>query len=127
MPMAKQLSIRAADRPGTLARIAETLAKSNINIQGIDASGAQGLVRVLVSNPARAARALQKAKIRARVDDVVVVSLADRPGTLGRAARKLAARRLNIDYAYGTAARGGKRAVIVFGVKNARRAARFVR
>lgn len=127
MPMAKQLSIRAADRPGTLARIAETLAKSNINIQGIDASGAQALVRVLVSNPARAARALQKAKIRARVDDVVVVSLADRPGTLGRAARKLAARRLNIDYAYGTSARGGKRAVIVFGVKNARRAARFVR
>lgn len=127
MPMAKQLSIRAADRPGTLARIAETLAKSNINIQGIDASGAQGLVRVLVSNPARAARALQKAKIRARVDDVVVVSLADRPGTLGRAARKLAARRLNIDYAYGTSARGGKRAVIVFGVKNAKRAARFVR
>lgn len=127
MPMAKQLSIRAADRPGTLARIAETLAKSNINIQGIDASGAQGLVRVLVSNPARAARALQKAKIRARVDDVVVVSLADRPGTLGRAARKLAARRLNIDYAYGTSGRGGKRAVIVFGVKNAKRAARFVR
>lgn len=127
MPMAKQLSIRAADRPGTLARIAETLAKSNINIQGIDASGAQALVRVLVSNPARAARVLQKAKIRARVDDVVVVSLADRPGTLGRAARKLAARRLNIDYAYGTSARGGKRAVIVFGVKNAKRAARFLR
>ncbi|MFQ5817146.1 MAG: ACT domain-containing protein [Terriglobia bacterium] len=126
MPTAKQLSIRALDRPGTLARVAEILAKNKINIQGINASGAQARIRLLVNNPARAARALKQAKIPARLEDVVVVNLADRPGTLARAARKLANRRLNINFAYGTVARGGKRAAIVFGVRNARRAARIL-
>lgn len=126
MPIAKQLTIRCPDRPGMLARIAEALAKSRINIQGIDASGAQAQVRLLVSSPARAARVLKRAKMRVKLEDVVLVTLADRPGTLARAARKLASRRININFAYGSVARGGKRAAIAFGVGNARRAARLL-
>lgn len=126
MPVAKQLTIRAADRPGTLARVAEALAKNKINITGVDASGAQGRIRLLVASAARAARVLAKAGIRARLEDVVVVTLGDRPGTLARVARKLAGRGININYAYGTVARGGKRAALVFGVNNPGRVARLI-
>ena len=38
----------------------------------------------------------------------------------------LARRKISINYAYGTVARGGKRAAIVFGVTNPRRAQRVV-
>lgn len=124
MPTAKQLAVRAANRPGTLARVAETLAAARVNIQGVDASGRDQLIRLLVSNPARAVQALKKAKIRARVEDVVLVNLADRPGTLARVARKLARRGININFAYGSVARGGKRAAIAIGVANPGRAAR---
>lgn len=127
MPVAQQLTVAAANRPGTLARVCATLAASKINICGLDASGVSRQIRLLVTNPARARRALQKAGHRARVEDVVVVTLADRPGTLARAAGKLARARININYAYATVARGGKRAAIVFGVSNPRRAARRVR
>ena len=125
MPIAKQVTVTVANRPGALARIGETLAASRINITGLDASGPQKQVRLLASNPAGARRALAKAGFRSRLEDVVVVNLGDRPGTLGRAARKLAKAGININYAYGSVARGGKRAAIAFGVANPRRAARL--
>lgn len=124
MPIVQQLTVTTPNRPGALARVAETLAASKINITGLDASGPRRQVRLLVGNAAKARRALQKAGIRSRIENVVAVTLADRPGSLGRTARKLAKRKININYAYGTVARGGKRAAIVFGVSNPGRAAR---
>lgn len=126
MPVAQQLTVTAANRPGTLARVCEALAARKINITGLDCSGAQRQIRLLTSSPAAAVRALKRAGIRARLEPVVVVNLADRPGALARTARKLAARRININYGYATVARGAKRAVIVLGVGNAARAARWV-
>jgi hypothetical protein len=126
MPVAKQVTVTAANRPGSLARIGEALAAARINISGLDASGPQQQIRLLVSNPAGARRALAKAGFRSRLEDVLVVNLSDRPGTLGRASRRLARAGVNINYAYGSVARGGKRAAIVFGVANPRRAARLV-
>jgi hypothetical protein len=127
MPMAQQLTVTAANRPGALARIGEILSERKINIVGLDSAGPQHRIRLIVSDPAKARRALQKAGLRVRTEEVLVVTLSDRPGTLARAARKLAKRRLNINYAYGTSARGTKRAAIVLGVANPRRAIRLLR
>lgn len=124
MPIAQQLVITVANRPGALARVGEALARSKINITGLDSSGPRRQIRLLVNNPAKAQRVLRAAGLRSRVENVVAVTLGDRPGTLARAARRLAHRKININYAYGTVARGGKRAAIVFGVANPRRAAR---
>lgn len=126
MPIAQQLVITAANRPGALARIGEALARNKVNITGLDASGPRRQIRLLVSKARTAQRVLQKAGVRVRVEDVVVVTLGDRPGTLARAARKLADRKININYAYATVARAARRATIVFGVSNPRRAARLV-
>lgn len=127
MPIAQQLTVTAANRPGTLARIGELLAENKINITGVDSSGPRRQIRLMVNNPAKALRVLRQARLRARVEDVVVVTLSDRPGALGRVARKLADRRININYAYGTVARGAKRAAIVLGVSKPRRAARWAK
>lgn len=126
MPIAQQLVVTVANRPGALARVAGALAENRINITGVDSSGPRRQIRLLVSSPGRGLRALKKAGVRARVEDVVLVTLGDRPGALARAARKLAARKININYAYGTVARGARRAAIVFGVSNPRRAWRAV-
>ena len=127
MPVVPQLVVTAANRPGTLARVCETLAAGRINITGLDCSGPQRQIRLLVNSPAKAARALQKAGVRARVENVVAVTLADRPGALARVARKLARGGVNINYGYATVPRGGQRATIVLGVGNPRRAARLAR
>lgn len=124
--MHSQVTVTAPNRPGALARVSQVLAANKINVTGLDASGRSRQIRLLVNNPAKARRVLRKARVRARLENVVVVTLADRPGTLARTARKLANRKVNINYAYGTVARGGKRAAIVFGVSNPRRVARLV-
>jgi hypothetical protein len=127
MPIAQQLTVTASNRPGTLARIGELLAENKVNITGVDSSGPRKQIRLIVNRPAKALRVLQKAGLRTRAEDVVVVTLSDRPGALGRVARKLADRRININYAYGTVARGGRRAAIVLGISSPRRAARLVK
>ncbi|MBI4466018.1 MAG: ACT domain-containing protein [Acidobacteria bacterium] len=124
MPVVQQLVVTVANRPGALARVCEALAASRINISGLDCSGPNRQVRLLVSSPGKAGRVLKKAGFRSRLENVVTVTLPDRPGALARAARKLAKRRININYGYATVARGAKRAVIVFGVGNPGRAAR---
>jgi hypothetical protein len=127
MPIIKQLSVTAANRPGQLARICESLAQNRVNITGLDASGPNRQIRLLVNNPNRAQKVLQKAGWTTRVEEAVVVNAADRPGQLARVARKLAQRGVNINYAYATVGRGAGRAAIVLGVSNAKKAARAVK
>ena len=127
MPIVKQLTVNAANRPGQLARICETLAAKKINIIGLDASGPNRQIRLLVNKPAAAQRALQKTGTNAKLDEVVVVNLSDRPGALAQAARKLAQRKININYSYATVGRGSRQAAIVLGVSNAKKAAKAVK
>jgi hypothetical protein len=127
MPIIKQLSVTAANRPGQLARICESLAQNRVNITGLDASGPNRQIRLLVNHPNRAQKVLQKAGWTTRVEEAVVVNAADRPGQLARIARKLAQRGVNINYAYATVGRGSSRAAIVLGVSNARKAAQVVK
>ena len=127
MPVVPQLVVTAANRPGTLARVCETLAAGRVNITGLDCSGPQRQIRLLVNNTGRAERLLCKAGVRARVEEVLAVTLPDRPGSLGRVARKLARAGININYGYATVPRGSRRATIVLGVGSPRRAARRAR
>jgi hypothetical protein len=127
MPIIKQLSVTAPNRPGQLARICESLAQNRVNITGLDASGPNKQIRLLVNNPNRAQKVLQKAGWNTRVEEAVVVNAADRPGQLARIARKLAQRGVNINYAYATVGRGTSRAAIVLGVSNAKKAAQVVK
>ena len=113
--MAQQLTVRVANRPGQLARVCEALAKAKINITGLDASGRERTIRLVVGNAARGRKALAQAGLRASVARVTVLTLTNRPGALARAARKIARRRKNIQYAYATAARGTRRAAVVLG------------
>ena len=125
---AKQITVWSQNRPGNLARITAALAGAGINITGLFASDARGksAVRVLVGNAGRAKAALRKAGYKVGDETAVVVSLADKPGTLSRVAAKLARARVNVSYAYGTTSRGS-RACIVLGVSNAPAARRAMR
>ncbi len=127
MPIVKQLSVTAPNRPGQLARICETLAKNRINIIGLDASGPARQIRLMVSHTGRARQVLAKAGWRPRIENALVINAPDRPGTLARVARKLAQRGINIAYAYATVGGGAKRAAIVLGVSNPAKAAKAAR
>ncbi len=110
MPKAKQITVWVADRPGALGDVASTLGEKKVNVQAflVHAAGDEGAIRLIVDKPAAAKKALAARGWRATEDDVVALTLADKPGTLGAAAAKLGRAGINIQYGYTGGAKGGR-------------------
>ena len=113
--MATDLTVILQDRPGELARLGEIAGAAGVNIQGLAAftGEGRGIVHVLVDDGAlpAARTALQQAHMGVADErEVLVVDVADRPGSLGELARTLAEANVNVDLAYTTF--GGVRIVI---------------
>jgi len=97
--MATDFTITMEDRPGSLAKLGETMGKAGINIEGACAvtGGGKGEVHILVPDAAAARSALKAAGISVTSErEVLVVDAKDRPGELGRVSRKLADAGVNI-------------------------------
>ena len=101
--MATDFTITMEDRPGSLAKLGETMCKAGINIEGACAvtGGGKGEIHILVPDAAAARSALKAAGIAVAGErEVLVVDAKDRPGELGRIARKLADAGVNIQLFY---------------------------
>ena len=104
MTIEMQLSIFLDNRPGTLARTCEALAKSGINIMAMSISDTvdHAVVRLIVSDAKRALPLLQQLHGTVHQRDVLLMQIANTPGTLAAIAEKLTAAGINIEYAYCT-------------------------
>jgi hypothetical protein len=113
--MPTDLTVILKDRPGELARVGEVAGTAGVNIRGLAAftGEGRGIIHLLVDDDAavRAGDALERAGLGiADRREVLVVDVADRPGSLGELARTLAEANVNVDLAYTTF--GGVRVVI---------------
>lgn len=113
MPKTTQLTLSLVSRPGTIAALTRTLADAGVNITALsaDETSGRGKIRMLVSDPVRARRALRKAKYRANEEPAFALRLRNKPGALARVAARLAKARINVRSIYATTA--GRRAAIV--------------
>ena len=62
-----------------------------------------GLIQIVVSNAVTAKKALKKLSVPYTVQDVALLPLKNRPGSLSLVVSKLAKAKVNINYVYGTA------------------------
>jgi hypothetical protein len=111
MPKVTQLSAWVENRPGTLGRVAEALGAKKVNIRAFTAAvmSGRGFVRVVVDKPAAARKVFAEHGWQTTADDVIEVTIADKPGALGKVADRLGATGVNVEYAYvGTARAAGK-------------------
>jgi len=112
MPMIKsQLTLYLKNRPGELARATDAITSAKVNIEALSiaATADVGLVQIIASNAAAVRRALNKARIPFTEQKVAVLRLKDRPGELGKMARQLAKKMVNINCVYATAPPPGAR------------------
>ncbi len=119
--MATEFLVKIADRPGQLASLAAALGSAKVQLRAIAAQ--KGVVGLVVSDKdtSRARRTLTKAGYRSTERDAIELRLADRPGSLARAASRFGRGKVNIASVYVLApGRGNVR--VAFGVKNARAA-----
>jgi len=98
--MGRDLALRLTnDRPGELARVAQTLSSSGVNIEGIAEIG--GIVHVLARDPSAARSALRAGGYRIEGElEVLVLPLTDRPGELSMIMQRLADASINLRFIY---------------------------
>lgn len=129
MPRAKQLSAWVEDRPGMLGQVADALGEAKVSIRAFMAAtfDGRGFVRVVVDKPAVARRVFRKHGWETTEDEVVEVTISDRPGALGAVADRLGAAGLNVLYAYVGTARSANRVNLYLAVSDVKAALKAVR
>ena len=94
--------IHVTDRPGEIARVANALARRDVNIKSITGMGVanQGLIRVIADDIDAARTALRESNIRFEEAELVTVLLENKAGELAGVAGKLANAGLNVHALY---------------------------
>ncbi|ABS26598.1 ACT domain-containing protein [Anaeromyxobacter sp. Fw109-5] len=102
MPRAKQISAWVEDRPGTLGKLADALGEKGVTIRAFMAASmdGRGFVRLVVDRPGAAKRVLTAHGWETTVDEVVEVTVPDKPGAVGKVADRLGEAGINVQYAY---------------------------
>lgn len=113
--MSTQFVVFLENRPGALAELAEVLAGAGVNIEAMLLEGSLdfGNVRLHVSSPRKAEKALKDAGYQYRMGEAITINLGNEPGALAEVARKLAKAKINIDALFGTTAPGTDQAEFV--------------
>ena len=111
----KQISLFAENKPGRLAKIAESLYRAKINIRAftIAEAGDFGVIRMVVDDPDKAYKNLQGQGFAVSETEVIAVRMADVPGGLFKIANALGTCNVNIDYAYAFVTRSDLALLIV--------------
>lgn len=113
----KQLSIPLENSPGRLHDVTRALGDAGINLRAhciCDSTHDFGVLRILVSDLAKARGVIMEKYIPARVDDVVAVEIEDTPGSLAQILSLFLGTRVNVEYMYAVAGANLQKAVMVF-------------
>ena len=116
----KQISIFLENSPGRLYEATLALGDAGLNLRSLsicDVSGF-GVLRILVSDVAKARRIIMKKQLPARVDDVVAAKITDTPGSLAKILKLLMDSKINVDYMYALAGASSVDAIMVFSFSN---------
>ncbi len=129
MPRAKQISAWVEDRPGVLGEVADALGEKGVSIRAFMATtlDARGFIRVVVDRPAAAKRILTRHGWKITEEEVVEVTMPDRPGALGKVADRLAGAGVNVHYAYVGTARSASKVNLYLSVSDVKTALRALR
>ena len=98
----RDLVINVTDRPGEIARVANALARGDVNMKSIAGIGfsKQGVIRVIPDDIEAARSALNESNIRFEEGELVTALLENKAGELAGIAGKLANAGLNVHAVY---------------------------
>lgn len=112
----KQISVFLENRAGRLAEVTNILGREGINIRALSLADTSdfGILRLIVNDPLKAARALRNAGFTLGETEVLAVEVPDRPGGLGKILSLLHQAGMNVEYMYAFVERSSDNAVIIF-------------
>jgi hypothetical protein len=125
MAKTKQFTIPVDNQPGAVARIARALGHSKVNILALmgTAQGMTGTVELVAEDAKKAKKALDEAGISYQETAAEQHELPNKAGALAQYLASLEKKGVNLGSIHATAAKGGKKAVVVYTLEAARKAA----
>ena len=128
MQITKQLALFLENRPGMLARVCDALSAANINIYAISSSDTVDhiVVRMVVSDTAKALFVFEEHGTLVVEDDVLMITSDNKPGALGALANKLAQGKINIEYAYCATLPDAKKGLMILRVSDVKKAMKLL-
>ena len=114
----EQLSVFVENRPGKLVEALETLAQAGIDLRALSLADTAdfGILRIIVDKPADALSTLKNAGFLVKSNEVVPVSVGDRPGGLAAVLRLLADSGIDVEYTYAFVAHANGTAYVILRV-----------
>ena len=112
----QQLSVFAENKPGHLAGPCRLLAEQGVDIRALSVADTQrfGILRLIVSDPAKATKILESAGHVVKATEVLAVEVADQPGGLAQVLTALEGTPVNIEYMYAFPFGHQGKAVLIF-------------
>jgi len=98
----EEFTVYVENKPGSLAMVSEVLSNSAVNIEAIATEGTRkdGTIKIITNDSNTTKTALEKAKMRFTVKEVLIVKVLNRPGELSKVTRKIANGKINIESIY---------------------------
>ena len=127
--IARQLSVFAENKPGSLARVTRVLNREKINIRAttISTSDAFGVINLIGDKAEEAFKALSAEGVMVVMKEVLAILIDDRPGGLDTLIQLLYTEKVNVNNAYGFVLEASKSAVFVLDVDQMERALELVK
>ncbi len=118
----KQVSVFLENKPGTLKKMTEVLAKNNVNIRALSLADTKdfGIARMLVNDVYETTNVLKEANFVASFTPVLVYAISDNTGGLDSLLQYFEDAGVNIEYMYAFA--GKERAYMIFRVADTKKA-----
>jgi hypothetical protein len=125
MAKTKQFTITVDNQPGAVARIAKALGDSKVNILALLGTSQRttGTVQLVAEDAKKAKKALDAARIAYQETPAEQYELPNKAGALAQSLAKLEKKGANLGSIHAMAAKGGKKAVVVYTLEAAAQAA----
>ncbi|MCI4365063.1 MAG: ACT domain-containing protein [Thermoplasmata archaeon] len=125
----REISLTLPNRPGTLARVARTLAEGGINVAAIsvDSTPARGRARLVVNDPDRGMTLLKHAGYDPEIRELMAVRLEDRAGSFLRVLEELAKAKVNVQSVAILVSREGNQPLVGISATNLTRARKILK
>lgn len=107
--LVKQISVFVENKFGRLADIIAILGDNDIDISALSIADTTdfGILRVIVSDPAKAEQVLKDNGLAVKTTDVLAVAVEDKPGGLAEVLALLKKHNIGIEYMYAFMGSGG--------------------
>ena len=120
----KQISIFVENKEGRIKKAIDTLAKENINIRALSIADTSkyGILRLIVSDNEKAIEALERDGFIVKENDVLILTVPDRPNGLNSTLAVFDEKGINLEYLYAFVSNKTDEAIVVMRLEDMEKA-----